>query len=45
MLKVAGLQLRLEDGKKEKNLARALEALRKVANREKEIDIRFCYYD
>ncbi len=41
MLKVAGLQLRLEDGKKEKNLARALEALRKVANREKEVDI-FC---
>lgn len=41
MLKVAGLQLRLEDGKKEKNLARALEALRRIASREKEIDI-FC---
>lgn len=41
MLKVVGLQLKLEDGKKRKNLTKALEILKGVVNREKEVDI-FC---
>jgi len=41
MLKVVGLQLRLEDGMKKENIIKAIEGLKKIASKEREVDI-FC---